>query len=246
MTQFLLIQYRTDKSRRHEQNCIREKLSLHPSQLETVNALHPETLPQKEKLQKYAGIIIGASGQYNVSDMNGAAKKCIEQTYPLLETIIEKDIPMLALCFGHQLLAHLLGSKVKQNPEMAETSAQEIVLTEAGSSSPLYKHMPLSFYAALGHKESVIELPPGTTLLASSERCPIQSYQIKNNIFTTQFHPELDKEDILWRLQLYPEYRFGRTMDKISEDTVQTPHTAGIWLNFRKIARTHQNPTQNL
>ena len=51
-------------------------------------------------------------------------------------------------------------------------------------------------------------MPNGGTLLASSERCPIQMIRFGKNVYATQFHPELDAEGIILRIQIYKHHGY--------------------------------------
>jgi GMP synthase (glutamine-hydrolysing) len=62
--------------------------------------------------------------------------------------------------------------------------------------------MPAQFPAVLGHKDAVFTVPVGTTLLASSKKCPIQAFRYGKAIYGLQFHAEFVYEDLLWRLSL--------------------------------------------
>ena len=63
--------------------------------------------------------------------------------------------------------------------------------------------MSRRFEAFVGHKEACRILPPGAVLLAESPACPVQMFRIKENLYATQFHPELDRAGIITRAQVY-------------------------------------------
>jgi GMP synthase (glutamine-hydrolysing) len=46
-------------------------------------------------------------------------------------------------------------------------------------------------------------LPPTATLLAGSPTCPVQMFRVKQNLYATQFHPELDRPGIITRVRVY-------------------------------------------
>jgi GMP synthase (glutamine-hydrolysing) len=46
-------------------------------------------------------------------------------------------------------------------------------------------------------------LPPGAVLLATSAACPVQMFRVKQNLYATQFHPELDLPGLLTRVRVY-------------------------------------------
>ncbi len=235
MKKILLLQYRTDESREHEQLCLINKLGITSAELDVRSVILREELPSLEQLREYRGVIGGASGQFNITDLSHDVQKSIERTYPLMEEIIQQDMPYLGICFGHQVLAHLFGGRVERDCAQAESGSSKIMLTYLGIMSPLYETMDRTFYAVNGHKESVVELPRGAQLLAISQRCQIQSYQIKRNIFATQFHPELDLEDVRFRLTLRPEYCLGRTVDEIMAEYEDVSLSARILHHFRGV-----------
>jgi GMP synthase (glutamine-hydrolysing) len=63
--------------------------------------------------------------------------------------------------------------------------------------------VPDSFDAFVGHKEALSVPPPHATVLASSATCPIQLFKVGQNVYATQFHPELDVPGIVRRMQTY-------------------------------------------
>ncbi len=240
MKPILLLQYRTDKTRDHEQHCIANKLGITREQLDIRNVILEESLPTTQELSNYLGVISGASGQFNVTDWSPSIESAIAKTYPLMDEIINQDFPFFAICFGHQLLAKIYGGKVERNKDRAESGSSHIKPTSLGQASPLYQSLAPSFYASNGHKDSVIEMPPGAQLLATSEKCYIQSYQIKNNIFTAQFHPELDNEDVRYRLNLTPEYCFGKNIDQVLAEYKDISQSGIVLKNFMTVMRERE------
>jgi len=60
----------------------------------------------------------------------------------------------------------------------------------------------------LGHKEAVTRLPRGATVLASSAACPVQAFRFGENVYATQFHPELDVEGLCLRIDVYRHHGY--------------------------------------
>lgn len=238
MKPILYLQLRIDKSKDHEQKHILKFTGLKKSQIITINPLDRGVgAPLPSSLSDYSGIITGASGQFNLSDCDPRVESKIKPLIPLFKTAIEKQIPTLAICFGHQLVAQLLGGKVEKDPNQAETGTYQLSLTKEGISSPLYQNIPPKFFAVEGHKDSVVKLPKSATLLASSKRCKNQSYRLGSNFYTTQFHPELDLDGLMWRLSLYPEYlkSTGKTYDQVRSEFNPIPHAKKVLQNFVKL-----------
>lgn len=107
---------------------------------------------------------------------------------------VERNIPMLGICYGHQLLAYALGGKVSDNPNGLEFGTAEVNLTEAAKADPLFSFLPAKAPFQVSHTQSVIQLPPGATLLASTSMDPNHAFAIGDCCWGVQFHPEFDAD----------------------------------------------------
>ena len=120
----------------------------------------------------------------------------------LFERVVEADFPFLGACSGNSLLGTYCGGVISR--KFAEpVGGADITLTEEGKQDPLLEGIPTTFRVMLGHKEACEEVPPGSTLLAGSEACPVQMFRVKNNVYATQFHPEGDAEGFIVRINTY-------------------------------------------
>ncbi len=116
----------------------------------------------------------------------------IERTAEWLRTAVEAGVPILGICFGHQLLAHALGGRVGPNPRGREIGTINVALTGLAAADPLLGGLPARIEVQATHLESVIELPPGAVLLASSALDPHHAFRIPcRPTWGLQFHPEL-------------------------------------------------------
>lgn len=231
----LLLQFRTDKSQQHEVDSILKTGKLRKKDLTIINILDSKSIiPKPEDLNNFQAVITGASGQFNVTDWPDNIRVRIEKLYPFFDEIIKRDFPMLAICFGHQLFAALYGGEVRSDKKQSETGTLPVILNNEGQKSIIFQNCPRTFHAVLGHKDSVTKLPKGALSLASSEKCKFQSYKLKNNIYSTQFHPELDRDGLTWRICLYPEYTKGKTVSEIKKSYKPIPHASKVIENFVK------------
>lgn len=135
----------------------------------------------------------------------------MEQTTGILTFVnwlIEHDFPILGICSGHQLIAgELKGVVVRRPAEQSEkVGIYQIKLTEAGKKSPLYEGIPESFWTFANHQDTIQEQPPGTELLAYSDRHQFQSLKYSEHIYTCQFHPDVDYEAYLDLVNPYPNW----------------------------------------
>lgn len=238
MRKLLVIQFRSGKSLQHEQECILRAGEWNEQEVEFVNTLSSENdVLTGTDLDLYKGVILGGSGQVNISDWSEDKKEKVLKAGPLIKQAIDQDKPLLGICFGHQLISYLLGGTVEADPKQAETGTFEINLNSNGVNTPLFAGLPNKFYATEGHKNSVTRLPTEAVLLAASKNCKVEAYRIKNNIYGVQFHPELDREGMKTRLELFPSYTKGKTIEEILADYQPTPYAKQVITNFVNICQ---------
>jgi len=108
------------------------------------------------------------------------------------DALLKLDIPVLGVCFGHQLLARSAGGDVVVNPRGREIGTVTVKLTEAGRKDPLFAWASWEeIEVQATHLDAVDPLPPGATILASNENCAVQAYRLSETVAGVQFHPEL-------------------------------------------------------
>lgn len=113
-----------------------------------------------------------------------------ERTAEWLARAVHGGIPVLGVCFGHQLLAHALGGVVGPNPQGRQIGTQVIELMPAAASDPLMCSMPTTVTVQTTHIESVHELPAGAVRLATSPRDQNHAFRYGERAWGLQFHPE--------------------------------------------------------
>jgi GMP synthase (glutamine-hydrolysing) len=156
-------------------------------------------------LDDWSGILLGG-GPFNVTDppeAKSVAQHRVEaELRRLLDTIIAADFPFLGACYGIGTLGSHQGAVVdRQHSE--PVGAVTITLTPDGRRDPLLADLPDAFDAFVGHKEAISRLPEHAVLLAGSATCPVQLFRVGENVYATQFHPELDLEGISTRIEVY-------------------------------------------
>lgn len=103
-------------------------------------------------------------------------------------------LPVLGICYGHQLLGHALGGRVADNPNGREMGMVPVTFTPAAGEDPLLGAFTPAIVAPVSHKQSLVELPDGALHLAGSARDPHQAFRFGRNAWGVQFHPEFDAE----------------------------------------------------
>lgn len=110
----------------------------------------------------------------------------------------EMSVPLLGVCYGHQMIAHAFGARVAKGGS-AEYGVSEV---EIDDEDVIFRGLPKKLRVWVSHYDEVKELPAGFVKLAHSEACGIEAMRhTARQIFGVQFHPEVwhsDKgEDIL-------------------------------------------------
>jgi GMP synthase (glutamine-hydrolysing) len=181
---------------------------LEPEQLHRVR-LERDPLPQVN-LDDYSGVLVGG-GPFNSSDPDekkGPVQRRVEaELAALLDEIVERDFPFLGACYGVGTLGAHQGAVI--DGTYGEPPGPVVVeLTPDAASDPLLAGVLQTFPAYVGHKEAVRKLPDHAVLLASSADCPVQMFRIKENLYATQFHPELDVVGMRERIVVYRDYGY--------------------------------------
>ncbi|WP_303851173.1 glutamine amidotransferase [Seleniivibrio woodruffii] len=115
-----------------------------------------------------------------------------ENTAKWLRGAVEKEVPTIGVCYGHQLLAHAMGGVVGNHPKGPEIGTVDISLTDEAKKDPIFKSMPKTFSVHVSHTQSVLTLPEGAVLLAENDYEPHHAYRLGKNAWGVQFHPEYD------------------------------------------------------
>lgn len=147
-------------------------------------------LPAGERLHApahYRGAIITGSPAM-VTD----ALPWSEYAADWLRQAVDGGLAVFGACYGHQLLAYALGGEVDYHPQGMEIGTLEIELLPAAQQDALLCHYPPRFYANLIHSQSVMRVPPGATVLARSAHDVHQIVRYRDNVLSTQFHPEFN------------------------------------------------------
>lgn len=155
-------------------------------------------------LADYSGIIMGG-GPANFAtaeDNKPSSQKQLEgYLFPLLGRIIEADVPFLGACLGVGALVVQQGGRMSFD-KGEPVEAVEIRLTDDGRDDALCQELSSSFRGFVGHKEGVGVLPKTATVLAESDTC-VQMIRFGDNVYATQFHPELDALGLALRIKTY-------------------------------------------
>lgn len=116
-----------------------------------------------------------------------------ERTGTWLAGLVAREVPVLGICYGHQLLAQALGGRVDYHPGGRETGTHAVELLPAAHGDAVAQVLGTRFTAHLSHLQAVIEPPAGATVLARSAHDPHQILRYGPTALSVQFHPEFDE-----------------------------------------------------
>jgi GMP synthase (glutamine-hydrolysing) len=206
---FLLLSSRAeDVAAEGEYEAFLRFTGLSPRELHRIR-MEAAPLPALE-LDRYAGIFLGG-GPFNSSDApesKSATQHRVEREMGvLLDRVVARDFPFFGACYGIGTLGVHQGGVVDRSYG-EPVSAVCIQVTRDGRADPVFAGMGEEFDAFVGHKEACSVLPPSAVLLATSAACPVQMFRIKQNVYATQFHPELDVPGIVTRVHVYQNYGY--------------------------------------
>jgi GMP synthase (glutamine-hydrolysing) len=108
-----------------------------------------------------------------------------------LERVLGAERPVLGLCYGHQMLGHVLGGRVGPLPGGPEIGVAEVTLDAVDD--PLFSACAPRQRVAVIHWQSILNLPSGAHVLGRGEREPHQAVRFAHNVWGVQFHPEFSR-----------------------------------------------------
>lgn len=110
-----------------------------------------------------------------------------------IKKISKTDIPLLGICYGHQLIAKALGGVSDYNKKGKEIGVVKISKVLESYCDPILKNFPKKFLAYETHYQTVIKLPAKAKVLAKNQKENHQIVKYQANIWGVQFHPEFNK-----------------------------------------------------
>ena len=102
--------------------------------------------------------------------------------------LLQLGIPVLGICYGSQLLAHVLGGKVATAP-VSEYGKTEVTILDAAS--PIFAGVSEKTICWMSHTDYIAAAPAGFTITAKTPVCPVAGMEDRSRgLYAVQFHPE--------------------------------------------------------
>jgi GMP synthase (glutamine-hydrolysing) len=206
-------------------------LRLPTPHVRVVDVEHGDRLPDPDEC---AGAVITGSASMVTERLPWS-----ERTAGWIRDAMDVDLPLLGVCYGHQLMSHALGGRVDYLPGGREMGTVPLTTTvDSMEGDALGSSLPGSFHAHTTHEQSVMELPPGAVALARSERDPHHLVRYGKHAISTQFHPEFSAE--VMRAYIRRKHDVlrdeGQTPDAMLAAVVATPAATML---LRHFVRSH-------
>lgn len=162
-----------------------------------------------------------------------------ERTAAWAREMILAGVPLLGVCYGHQLMAHALGGVVDYHPKGSEVGQIAVSLNDSAQHDPLLRDLPATFDTFLSHEQSVIVLPPGAVALGASSHDPHQIVRYSPTALSVQFHPEFTAP-VMNKIITSRSERIamkGKDRDTLLANVRDTPVSRSILQRFEAMTR---------
>lgn len=194
-----------------------------------IKAFAGEPLPGPERC---AGIII--TGAHCMVTDNLPWSLALEDW---IQTLVATEVPLLGICYGHQLMGRALGGRVGDHPRGKEVGTFPVRLRPEGQTDRLFAHLPRQFPVHTTHTQSVLTLPRGAVLLAENDFEPHHAFRVGPSAWGVQFHPEYDSRIMRDYIQAQATdlATAGQDVDRLLTAVSETPAAASILAQFARI-----------
>ena len=195
--------------------------------------VHPYKIPIEELKEKNPKGIILTGGPNSVYGEDGLIPD---------EGLWELDIPILGICYGAQLITHVMGGKVARAPGN-EYGKTEILID---SKENLFKDFDDTTIMWMSHSDYIERLPEGFSVTARTAVCPVAAMENSNkNLYGVQFHPEVmhsvKGEELLanfvygpcgckgdWQMDSFVEATIREVREKVGDGKVLCALSGGV------------------
>ncbi|MBQ7712229.1 MAG: glutamine-hydrolyzing GMP synthase, partial [Clostridia bacterium] len=132
-----------------------------------------------------------ASRAYSGIIFTGGPNSVYDKSSPHFDpAVLSLGIPVLGICYGHQLTAYMAGGVIASANETSEYGKIDLRVTDR--SCPLFEGVPDQSVCWMSHTDQVVTVPDGFAVAASTDMCRCAAmFDAVRNIYSVQFHPEV-------------------------------------------------------
>jgi len=185
-------------------------------------------------LRDFAGMIVSGSASSLATGAVGATPEpWQDDAADLVVRAHDLGVPVLGVCYGHQLIGYAFGARVVVNPKGYEIGTRAVELTDAGRADPLFAGLRSRIRTNLTHFDVVVEAPARIRPLAKNDMTELQAIAVGEHVRGVQFHPEFDGAI----MRAYVDARRAEVRDHdpdvLRAEAADCPEAEHIVRNFR-------------
>ncbi|MEF2155217.1 glutamine amidotransferase [Luteimonas sp. FXH3W] len=235
-TPFLIIEtgQPAGRMKRHKgfPHWIRVAAGLEPDEAVSFNVEQGEILP--DHAEGFAGVLVTGSAAM-VTDRHDWS----ERTADWLRQAAHAGVPMLGICYGHQLIAHALGGEVGWLPQREMGTVGLQTDADHTADDALFQGLPATFNAQATHLQTVVAPPEGAVVLARSELDDCHAFRWQQHVWGLQFHPEFSRTTMQGYVRARREELQAEGIDhrELHDKVSATPHARQVLRRFVRHAR---------
>ena len=186
----------------------------------------------------YDGMVITGSPR---SLVDGEVEPWMDDAAAFVRKAADAGVPVLGVCFGHQLVGYAYGGRVRKNPNGWEVGTVGVELTDEGARDPLFAGVPRRIFVNQSHRDEVGTLGPETKVLAAGAHTTHQAIAVGEHVRGVQFHPEMNapviQKIISHRRMILTDdatrlCRAGYCVDSLIAAAQNTPDAERVLRNF--------------
>ena len=192
-----------------------------------------------ETLDGFGGVVLLGGGFMPDDDAN---HPFLARERALTRQALADGVPLLGLCLGGQLLAHVTGGGVTARSGETERGMCALTVLPDAADDPVFGDLPGvpdgPLWMIENHEDSVTALPPSATLLVTSDACRNQAFRVGEAAWGLQFHPEARPE----RVATWDEAALSEQgIDRAALAEAALVHAAGNEAQSRALVRAWAN-----
>ena len=177
---------------------------------------------------EFAGVIVTGSSSSVTDRLN-------EPWMPRLEgwlrDAVHAELPLLGVCFGHQILASALGGEVRKNPRGRAIGSRTVTRV---ADDPLLAGLPASFHVNVSHRDHVAVSPANVQKLITADHDDVHAFSVGRFARAVQFHPEFSDQIVRGYIEQRRQILRDEGLDPeaLHRDVVDVPHARQLLRNF--------------
>src|SRR5690625_1443517 len=215
---------------------IRVAAGLRRDEVEVADVESGESLPAHDR---YCGAIVSGSAAMVTDRLDWS-----ERTAGWLKEAAHAGLPLLGICYGHQLLAHALGGEAGDSPDGRCMGTIEVELHAAAARDRLFSGLPQRFAAHATHMQIALRLPDEAVALAQATHDPFHAFRWRENAWGVQFHPEFSAAHMRGYLRARADVlrAEGQDPQALLRAVRPAPVARRVLRRFARLARTLADP----